>query len=121
MAGLTRERPALGRRIADRARGMLHRGMMDEVRRLLDAGYHEGLPSMGGIGYRQCCAVLAGRMSEADALRLMIRDTARYARRQLTWFARDPEVRWIDVDRAGGVEASAEIVLKWVIQEGLIG
>jgi tRNA dimethylallyltransferase len=120
MVGLAQERPALNRRLADRARAMVERGMMEEVRRLLDAGYHEGLPSMGGIGYRQFCAVLGGRMPREQALRLMIRDTTRYAKRQMTWFARDPEVRWIDVDRAGGVEAAAEIILKQVTQEGLI-
>jgi tRNA dimethylallyltransferase len=120
MVGLTQERPALNRRLADRARAMVERGMMEEVRQLLEAGCHEGLPSMGGIGYRQFCAVLGGRMTGEQALRLMIRDTTRYAKRQMTWFARDPEVHWIDVDRAGGVEATAELILKQVTREGLI-
>jgi tRNA dimethylallyltransferase len=120
MVGLCQSREALARRIADRARGMLVRGMMAEVGRLLDAGYGEALPSMGGIGYRQLSAVLAGRLSEDEALRLMIRDTVRYAKRQMTWFARDPETRWIDVDAAGGVEGAAESILKHVAEEGLI-
>jgi len=120
MVGLCQSRGALARRIAERARGMLVRGMMEEVRRLLDAGYGESLPSMGGIGYRQLSAVLAGRLSEDEALRLMIRDTVRYAKRQMTWFARDPEIRWIDIDAAGGVEGAAERVSKHVAQEGLI-
>ena len=120
MVGLCQSREALARRIEDRARGMLVRGMMEEVGRLLDAGYSESLPSMGGIGYRQLSAVLAGQLSEDEALRLMIRDTVRYAKRQMTWFARDPEIRWIDVDRAGGVEGAAERILKHVAQEGLI-
>jgi tRNA dimethylallyltransferase len=118
--GLCQSREALARRIADRARGMLVRGMMAEVGRLLDAGYGESLPSMGGIGYRQLSAVLAGRLSEDEALRIMIRDTVRYAKRQMTWFARDPEIRWIDLDTAGGVEGAAESILKHVAQEGLI-
>ena len=120
MVGLCQSRDALARRIAERARGMLVRGMMEEVRRLLDAGYGESLPSMGGIGYRQLSAVLAGRLSEDEALRLMIRDTVRYAKRQMTWFARDPEIRWIDMDTAGGVEGAAERISKHVAQEGLI-
>ncbi len=120
MVGLAQSREALNRRLAERAREMVARGMMEEVKRLLAAGYDESLPSMGGIGYRQFCAVLRGRLSEAEALRLMIRDTVRYAKRQMTWFARDPEIRWIDVDAAGGLDAAAETVLKAVTQEGLI-
>ncbi len=120
MVGLSQTREALSGRLAARARGMLVRGMMEEVRRLLEAGYDESLPAMGGIGYRQCAAVLAGRMTEEEALRLMIRDTVRYAKRQATWFARDPEIRWIDVDAAGGVEGAAESILKQIMREGLI-
>jgi tRNA dimethylallyltransferase len=59
-------------------------------------------------------------MSEAEALRLMIRDSCRYAKRQMTWFSRDTEVRWIDVDEAGGIEGATETVLKAVTEEGLI-
>ena len=54
-----------------------------------------------------------------EALWLMIRDTTRYAKRQMTWFARDPEIRWLDVDEAGGIDAAAETVLKQITQEGL--
>lgn len=120
MIGLSQSREALGRRIAERARGMLVRGMMAEVGRLLDAGFDTSLPAMGGIGYRQFAAARAGRLSEDEALRLMILDTVRYAKRQMTWFARDPEIRWIDVDAAGGVEGTAESIRKHVAQEGLI-
>ena len=120
MIGLTRERAALNAAIAERAQAMVARGMMEEVRRLLDAGYHPERPPMDGIGYRQLAQVLAGRMTEPDALRLMVRDTTRYAKRQMTWFARDPEIRWLDVDAAGGVEGTAEAVHKHLTQEGLI-
>jgi len=90
------------------------------VRRLLAAGCDETLPSMGGIGYRQFSAVERGRIRLDEALRLMIRDTRRYAKRQMTWFARDAEVRWLDVDRAGGIDGAAESIIKQVTQEGLI-
>ena len=81
---------------------------------------NEALPAMGGIGYRQFAAAIMGRMSADEALRLMVRDTCRYAKRQMTWFSREPEVRWIDVDQAGGIEGAAESILKVVMQEGLI-
>ena len=120
MIGLRRERAVLNRSLADRARAMADRGMMDEVNTLLAKGYDEALPAMGGIGYRQFAAALRGRMSADEALRLMVRDTCRYAKRQMTWFSREPEVRWIDVDQAGGIEGAAERILKVVMQEGLI-
>ena len=120
MIGLRRERGALNRSLADRARAMADRGMMDEVNTLLAKGYDEALPAMGGIGYRQFAAAIMGRMSADEALRLMVRDTCRYAKRQMTWFSREPEVRWIDVDQAGGIEGAAESILKMVTQEGLI-
>jgi tRNA dimethylallyltransferase len=75
---------------------------------------------MGGIGYRQFAAAIMGRMSPDEALRLMVRDTCRYAKRQMTWFSREPEIRWIDVDEAGGIEGAASSILEVVAQEGLI-
>jgi tRNA dimethylallyltransferase len=120
MVGLSRSRETLRQHLAGRVRAMVARGMMDEVRRLLHAGYDDASPAMEGIGYRQFSAVLRGRMAEADAVRFMIRDTVRYAKRQMTWFARDPEIRWIDVDAAGGIDGTAEWILKQAAREGLI-
>ena len=119
MVGLRQSREALGRRIADRVRAMVARGMMSEVQELLAAGYDEALPAMGGIGYRQFCTVLRGAMTEAEATRLMIRDTTRYAKRQMTWFARDPEVRWLDVDAVGGLDGAARTVEILAREEGV--
>lgn len=119
MIGLRQSRETLGRRIADRVRAMVARGMMSEVQELLAKGYDEALPAMGGIGYRQFCAVLRGKMTEAEAIRLMIRDTTRYAKRQMTWFARDSEVRWLDVDAAGGLDGVARAVEILAREEGL--
>jgi tRNA dimethylallyltransferase len=74
---------------------------------------------MGGIGYRQFGAVLRGETTEAEAVRLMTRDTVRYAKRQMTWFARDPEIRWLDVDLVGGPAGAAAAIEGWVHEEGL--
>jgi tRNA dimethylallyltransferase len=119
MIGLGRERAALNAAIALRARAMLAHGMMSEVERLLAAGHDPERPPMDGIGYRPLALAARGRLPVEEALRLMIRDTTRYAKRQMTWFARDPEIRWIDVDAAGGVEGAAETVSKHLTQEGL--
>jgi tRNA dimethylallyltransferase len=117
--GLGRKRPVLNQAIGERARAMVGRGMMEEVTRLLDAGYDPERPPMDGIGYRAFVQAGRGLIPLDEALRLMIRDTTRYAKRQMTWFARDPEIRWLDVDEAGGIDAAAETVLKQITQEGL--
>ena len=71
-------------------------------------------------GCRQWAKVARGELAEAEALRLMVRDTQRYAKRQMTWFAREPEIQWLDVDEVGGVEGAAESIHKHILREGWI-
>lgn len=120
MVGLSQERRRLAERQAARVRAMLTRGMMDEVWALLQAGHGEGAPGLASIGYRQLAAAAGGRMSVDEAVRQTIRDTTRYAKRQMTWFARDPDIRWLDVDAAGGAAGAAEVVARWAREEGLL-
>src|SRR5262249_51482870 len=93
LIGLGQERSALSRRLEERAHEMLSGGMMSEVRRLVEAGYDETAPGMAGIGYRQFLDVLRGRLTEAQALASMVRDTRRYAKRPMTWVTREPGTR----------------------------
>jgi tRNA dimethylallyltransferase len=120
LIGLCQERGALNRRLEERAHGMFSGGMMDEVKRLLGAGYDETSPGMAGIGYRQVAAAARGRITEDEALALMVRDTRRYAKRQMTWFAREVDLRWLDVDETGGAEGAAERIVKEMTREGWI-
>jgi tRNA dimethylallyltransferase len=85
-------------------------GLADEVRRLLDAGYPDSLPAMQGIGYREFVRVVRGDLAPDEALRLMQRDTARYAKRQWTWFGREREIEWLDVESAGGPDGVAAMI-----------
>jgi tRNA dimethylallyltransferase len=116
--GLTVRRALLARRLAARAEAMVAAGLAEEVHRLLRSGYGPALPAMQGIGYRQFVEVALGRLDPARALALMQRDTVRYARRQVTWFAREPDIEWIDVDAAGGVEAVAAAIEGRMTREG---
>ncbi len=120
VVGLTRERRSLNQSLKVRVEGMLERGMMGEVARLLAAGYDAASPGMNGIGYRQLVAAAQGRLAEEEALRLFVRDTQRYAKRQMTWFRRDAEIQWLAVDSAGGIEGSAEAIGKLIAREGWI-
>ena len=93
--GLDPDRALLYERINARCARMFALGLLDEVQALFAAGYHTGLKAFESIGYRQCAAELAGSMSVEQALEDTRMQTRRYAKRQLTWFRRDAEIRWL--------------------------
>ena len=108
--GLTLERARLATRLRARARAMVEAGLLAEVKGLLARGYDESLTAMQGIGYREFARVARGQLLAAEALRLMERDTLRYAKRQWTWFTREPAIHWIDLEAVGGpAGAAAEV------------
>lgn len=79
-------REEMDRRIDDRVSRMVARGLVEEVRGLLDAGYVDRDPGMSGTGYREVARHLRGESTLDEALDDVRRNTRRYARRQLTWF-----------------------------------
>ena len=93
--GLSCDRKELYRRINIRSQNMLKMGLLKEVQGLLDMGYAGSLKSMQSIGYRHMVNVIKGDWTLDQAVELLARDTRRYAKRQFTWFGRDPEVRWL--------------------------
>ncbi|MQL52374.1 tRNA (adenosine(37)-N6)-dimethylallyltransferase MiaA [Desulfofundulus thermobenzoicus] len=105
--GLTMDRRQLYRRIEDRVDEMMAAGLVEEVKGLLHRGYHAGLQSMQGLGYREMVYYLRGLCSREEAVRLLKRNTRRFAKRQFTWFRREPDIQWIDVGRSGGSEKTA--------------
>lgn len=94
--GVRLERDELYRRIDDRVAAMLACGFEAEVRGLMDKGYGPELKPMGAIGYKHMAAYLAGAVDYTEMVRLMRRDTRHYAKRQLTWFLRDTNIRWLN-------------------------
>lgn len=89
---LERPRAELYARIDRRCGAMLAAGLLDEVRGLLERGYHPGLRSMQSVGYRQVVQCLTGHLGEADMLVAMQQATRRLAKRQLTWFRAGPDL-----------------------------
>ena len=81
-------------RIDRRVDDMFARGLMDEVRALLDSGVPEGCTAMQAIGYKEAVAALRGESSEEEARAMIQQESRRYAKRQLTWFRRDKEIEW---------------------------
>jgi tRNA dimethylallyltransferase len=119
--GLTADRAGLARRLRARAETFVRAGLLDEVRALLARGYDPALPSLSSIGYREFVRVAQGGLAATEALRLMQRDTVRYARRQWAWFQREPGIEWVDVEKAGGIEGAARRIAVLLGQEGVIG
>jgi tRNA dimethylallyltransferase len=117
--GLSMDRVVLATRLRRRAADMAQAGLLDEVRRLLRRGYDPTLPALQGIGYREFVSVARGDLDAAEALRRMQRDTVRYARRQWTWFTREPEIEWLDVALAGGPTGAAAVIEQRLRQRGL--
>jgi tRNA dimethylallyltransferase len=115
------DREALARRLRTRAAAMVAAGLAAEVRGLLARGYDPALPALQGIGYREFAQVAAGELAPEEALRLMQRDTVRYARRQWTWFSREPGIEWLDMKPAAGVEDAAAALEARLARGGVIG
>lgn len=108
--GLTCEREKLYERINLRCDIMLEEGLQQEVESLLSMGYGAELKSMGSIGYRHMLQFLNGDFDNNEMVRLLQRDTRRYAKRQYTWFNKNKEVAWCEVGEPGNV---VEKVASW--------
>ncbi len=96
--GLEVPRPVLDERIARRVDRMWAEGLVDEVRALERAGLREGRTASRALGYAQVLRLLAGACTEGEAREETVRATRRFARRQESWFRRDPRVVWLPHD-----------------------
>ncbi|UVI34803.1 tRNA (adenosine(37)-N6)-dimethylallyltransferase MiaA [Brevibacterium spongiae] len=111
--GLSMDRPVLHDRIATRVELMWEHGWVDEVRHLLDHGLAEGKTASRAIGYAQIRRHLDGELTAAEAKEETTIRTRQFARRQDTWFRRDPRIRWIDgsaADAGANLAAALEIL-----------
>jgi tRNA dimethylallyltransferase len=102
--GVDIDRPTLDARIEQRVARMWEDGLVEEVRRLAAAGLAEGRTASRAIGYQQVLALLAGTTTEAEAREATVVATRRFARRQDSWFRKDPRVTWVGYDDPDRVE-----------------
>ncbi|MFZ3560310.1 MULTISPECIES: tRNA (adenosine(37)-N6)-dimethylallyltransferase MiaA [unclassified Streptomyces] len=93
--GVDVARPELDERIATRVDRMWEAGLVDEVRALEAQGLREGRTASRALGYQQVLAALAGECTLDEARAETVRATKRFARRQDSWFRRDPRVHWL--------------------------
>ena len=92
---LDMDRAVLYDRINRRVDLMLEQGLVQEVQRLREAGYHRDMVSMKGLGYKEILAYLDGEMSLEEAVYVLKRDTRHFAKRQLTWMRREKEATFL--------------------------
>ncbi len=107
---LTRPRPVLYERINRRVDWMLEAGLLDENRRLLEAGVSPTLNPLRTIGYREPMAHLQGEIGYDEMVRRLKQNTRRYAKRQLTWFRRHEAYRWLDLESSGTLGGAVDTV-----------
>jgi tRNA dimethylallyltransferase len=104
--GLTRSREELYQRIDHRMDQMLAAGLVEEARSLLPYRRHNALQT---VGYSEVFDYLDGKYDYAEMVRLLKRNSRRYAKRQLTWFGKDPEIRWFHPDEYGAIVQYATV------------
>lgn len=110
--GLTVERNVLYERINQRTEIMINTGMLNEVQNLIDMGYDCNLKSMQSIGYRHMCNFINSKWTLDKTIELLARDTRHYAKRQLTWFKRDPSIQWFSPENNGEIFSAIEKALE---------
>jgi tRNA dimethylallyltransferase len=108
--GVDIDRPTLHERIERRVAAMFEAGFVDEVAGLLDRGLREGRTASTAIGYREVTAYLDGELSLDEARERTVVATRRFARRQDSWFRKDPRVVWVRYDDPGRVEQALAAV-----------
>jgi len=111
--GLNPDRDALYARINERARRMFENGLVEETRGLLEK-YGEAVGPLGSLGYKQAVQLLRGEVSREAAIRAAQKAHRNYAKRQLTWFRREPEVVWL----AGFGEEAGEAIRERLFGRG---
>ncbi|NYD43290.1 tRNA (adenosine(37)-N6)-dimethylallyltransferase MiaA [Nocardioides panaciterrulae] len=108
--GLDIDRPTLDARIAQRVDQMFADGLVAEVERLLAEGLAEGRTAGRAIGYREVAAHLAGDLTLDEARERTVVATRRFARRQDSWFRKDPRIVWVPFDAPDRVERALAAV-----------
>jgi tRNA dimethylallyltransferase len=115
--GLTMNRKKLYDRINRRVDLMIENGLVDEVKRILQMGYKPNSIALQGLGYKEIIKFLEGEYNLNEAIRIIKRDTRRYAKRQLTWFRREKKLKWFNLDDYQSKEEIVKSILDYVVHK----
>ena len=108
--GLFRERELLYQRINTRVDLMVDEGIEEEVQNILNQGFEPDLQSLRSIGYKEWIEHFQGKYDRKEAIRLIKRNSRRYAKRQLTYFRRYEDIKWFDPDKPG-------VIMEWLAKQ----
>lgn len=111
--GLSMQKDELQKKIDERVDRRVKEGILDEVQLLLKNGFTWDCPGMSGLGYRQLRKYFEKKESFSQAINIWKQEEHQYAKRQMTWFRRDPEILWFDVRNADFYGKIEEKVEKW--------
>ncbi len=106
---LNRDRAELYRRIDLRVDQMMEHGLLKEVESLKAMGYDRSFVSMQGLGYKEIFAYLDGECTLEEAVNQIKQSTRHFAKRQLTWFRRERDVTWLDIDNLTNEEVLKQL------------
>lgn len=107
---LTMDREKLYERINLRVDIMMEKGLLEECIKLKEMGYTSSMQSMQGIGYKEILYYLEGDVKLQEAINMIKQGSRNYAKRQLTWFRRDPRVTFLDKDKLSDVEILEKVI-----------
>jgi tRNA dimethylallyltransferase len=107
--GLDRPRDVLYKRINSRVDEMVRLGLEDEAKRLYD---FRNLNALNSVGYKEFFDVFDGKISRERAIELIKRNSRRYAKRQLTWWGKDKEIKWFKPENVGDIIEYIEETIK---------
>lgn len=110
--GLRWERKKLYNNIEIRVREMINNGFIEEVKMILEKGYSKEINSLNTLGYKEIIDLLENKISLDEAIRQIITNTRRYAKRQTTWFNSDKRIKWFDIVSYEELPEIADKILK---------
>jgi tRNA dimethylallyltransferase len=116
--GIRWERGALARRIGDRIQDQIRRGFLDQARALAARGVAADAPGPRTLGYRELLAHLAGATTLEAALETIALRTRQLAKRQETWFRKEPETVWFTIESADEFPRVARVIAAASGEEG---
>lgn len=114
LIGLRMDRKILYERINQRVDKMINEGLIEEVKSLLDKGFEKNLISMQAIGYKEIIEFLEGNITFEEAVNILKQNTRHFAKRQFTWFLKDENVKWFDIEDVNKIDASLENIYDYL-------
>jgi len=108
--GLTMSRDILYERINKRVDAMMAAGLLEETKKLIESGFKEVLTAKQALGYKELIEYLDGHISMDEAVETLKKRTRNYAKRQYTWFKKDPNVKWFDITQIPIPEIADQVI-----------